>query len=93
MFEVTDAAKLVLHSSLVERGAPPKVAFRLRRGEDGMWLQPDRIAPEDTSYEVAGRTVLLVARDQFEKVDGHALDVLPADNGNQFLLRSLNPRA
>lgn len=93
MFEVTDAAKLVLHSSLVDRGAPPEVAFRLRRGEDGIWLKPDRIAPGDTSFRIAGRPVLVIANDQLEKVHGHALDVMPADNGNQFLLRSLNPEA
>jgi hypothetical protein len=91
MFEVTDAAKLVLHSCLVDRGVPPEAAFRISSREGGVWLNPDRIAPDDTSYEIAGRCVLIVAKDELEKVDGLALDVLPTDNGNQFLLRSLNP--
>lgn len=92
MLQLTDAAKLVLHSALVDRGVPPDVAFRLSRTADGTRLTPDRAAPEDTSYRIAGRTVLIVARDVTKEMSGQALDVVRTDRGDQFLLRRAGPR-
>ncbi len=87
MLAVTDAAKLVLHSSLVDRDVPPDVAFRLCRTTDGTRLKPDRVTPDDTGYRIAGRTVLVVAEQVARAMLDQVLDVVRTDSGDQFLLR------
>lgn len=85
MLLLTEAAKRHLAAMLDIAEAEPDVAVRLVRGTDDWVIRFDREAPGDESFDYAGRTVLLLAQDAAEALEGNLLEVYQVQEGKNAL--------
>lgn len=75
MLTVTDAAGAQLAQMLAEHGLPEHVAVRFVHEGQGIALQQDEERPGDTTFQYAGRKVLLLNSQVSELLADNTLDV------------------
>jgi hypothetical protein len=86
MLTVTESALSHLAGALGEMNGPKSenACFRIvPRGQGELALTVDTPDPEDTEFEHAGTTVLVLAEDIVERCDGRTLD---SDAGGNLVL-------
>lgn len=85
MLEVTQDTLLFLLRALEARHAPENVAMRLSRDSGKLELFPDQEQPGDRGFDAQERTVLVIAKDLAESLDGQRLCVLEDSSGEAQL--------
>jgi len=87
MLTVTDDAKSHLANLLDASGAPDGTAVRLVPSEQGLGLTTGTEEPQDTSYELEGRTVLLVNSELNTQLAEHTMDTEQTEEGTTLTIR------
>jgi len=81
MLEVTEPTLHYLLRTLQARHAPEDIAMRLSRKSGSLEVFPDREHPGDRTFDVEGRTVLVVTKQLLDSLDGRRLGVLEGSAG------------
>ncbi len=81
MFILTDAAREHLSELLDQAQAPEGAAARVVIEDEGLTLSIDHPQEGDETFEHEGRTVLLLAPQVAEALDGQTLDVEQGEDG------------
>lgn len=81
MLEVTEETLLYLLRILQARHTPENVAMRLSRGSGSLEVFPDQEQPGDRGFDIQERTVLVIAKELAESLDGHRLGVIEDASG------------
>ncbi len=81
MFVLTDTARAFLSKLLDQARAPEEAAARVVHEEEGLTLSIDHPQEGDETFEYEGRTVLLLAPQVAETLDGRTLDVVEGEDG------------
>lgn len=85
MLEVTEETLRFLSRALREREAPDDVAMRLSRRSGSLEVFPDQEKPGDQGFDVQDRTVLVVAGELAESLDGQRLGLVEDPSGGAQL--------
>lgn len=83
MLEVTKETLLYLLRELQSRHAPENVAMRPSRGSDNLELFPEQSG--DRGFDIQERTVLVIAKDLAESLDGYRLGISEEASGEAQL--------
>jgi Fe-S cluster assembly iron-binding protein IscA len=86
MLTVTQDARSVLADILDQGNAPEDVALRLVAESGALHLKPDQERPEDTSFDVDGKTVLVVDEQLASDLSDVVLDAQQTPDGPQLTL-------
>lgn len=84
MLTVTEDAKAKFADMLDQGDAPEGVAIRLVVQDGGLAVTPDQEKPGDTTFEHAGRTVLLVEDQIVNHLEDRTIDVDQSEEGEQL---------
>jgi len=86
MFAATDAACELLSEMLGQAEVPVDVAARFVIEDQKLSLKLDKERPGDSTFDHAGRTVLLVDQMVTDLLTGKTLDVQDSEGGPQLTL-------
>ncbi|RMF73101.1 MAG: hypothetical protein D6744_16060 [Planctomycetota bacterium] len=79
MLTVTPPAAEALAEILNRQPLPPEVVLRFVPDAEGIGMQPSEVAPDDTTFDHNGRTVLALSGDVAELLSAHTLDVIDGE--------------
>ncbi len=91
MLTLTDAAGEKLSEILSHENCPADVAVRLVRQDQGLAMTLDREQDGDTSFEHAGKKVLLLDEQVSDLLENETLDVETREAGDSLMLRHDSP--
>jgi Fe-S cluster assembly iron-binding protein IscA len=86
MLDVTDGAKQHLVQLMSDNEVPDEGAVRIVVHEDALTLAADEPRPGDATFDLEGRTVLVMEQAIADHLDGKTLDVEATEEGTELKL-------
>jgi Fe-S cluster assembly iron-binding protein IscA len=72
--------------SLCENQVPDDLALRIKLAKGGVEIEPDKIRPDDETFDHNGKIVLVLDQPTLEFLDGKTIDVSTDDDGLSLIL-------
>ncbi len=86
MVTVTYCAAEHMAYTLSEHEVPDEVVLRIEFTKGGVVMQPDKIRPDDETFDHNGKVVMVLDQQTSQFLGDNTIDLMTDDDGSHFIL-------